>query len=127
LPERAAMNEAPIALGLEPWLPWPLQNSAWWTQPVRAERLAALRIALAACLLVDIFTSYRPWLSAFFGGEGLGGARLFAFFGEAPRLNWSLLRGPGDSLLSLVALATWVFTSLWLVLAWWQCPAQGKS
>ncbi len=110
------MSEAPRVIGLEPWLPWPLRSFGWWSRPVRVERLAALRIAMAGCSLVDILTSYRPYLNAFFGTEGLGGSRLFAFYGEAPRLNWSLLRGPGDPLLGMLALATWITLSVWLLL-----------
>jgi hypothetical protein len=84
-------------------------------QPVRAERLAALRIGMAGCLLIDILTSYRAGLHDFFGQGGLGGAQTFAYYGEAPRLNWSLLRGFGDSLLSALALTIWTALTLWLV------------
>lgn len=120
------MNETPPAcasvVGLEPWLPWPLSASKWWTQPVRAERLAALRIAAALCLLIDILASYRPSLDEFFGSGGLGGARLFAYYGEAPKLYWSLLRGPGDPLLAALALTAWVVLTGWLAVdgrAWY--------
>ena len=37
------MSERTV-VGLKPWLPWPLSRSPWWTEPVRAERLAVLRI-----------------------------------------------------------------------------------
>lgn len=103
-------------VGLEPWLPWPLRTWAWWTQPVRAERLAALRVALAAFLLLDILTSYRTQLLDFFHGEKLGGTHMFAYYGQAPKLNWSLLRGPGDPLLSALALGTWTVVTVWLLL-----------
>src|SRR4051812_22330288 len=109
----------PHVVGLEPWLPWPLRAWAWWTRPVRAEGLAALRIGLAACLLIDILTSYRPQLMEFFGNGGLGGPRMFAYYGDAPKLNWSLLRGFGDPLLEGLALATWLFLTAWLALDFW--------
>jgi hypothetical protein len=102
-------------VGLEPWLPWPLRTWGWWTQPIRAERVAALRIGLAACLLIDIWTSYRPQLLDFFGQGGLGGSQMFAYYGFAPKLNWSLLRGFGDPLLGSVALVTWTVLSAWFV------------
>src|SRR5581483_5576329 len=38
---------APVVAGLRPWYPWPLSRWRWWTEPVPAERLAALRIGLA--------------------------------------------------------------------------------
>jgi hypothetical protein len=47
-------------VGLRPWLPWPLSRWHWWTEPVPAERLAALRIGLAAALLLDLLTTYLP-------------------------------------------------------------------
>src|SRR5207253_8240159 len=85
-------------VGLEPWLPWPFKSCGWWSQPVRAERLAALRIGMAACLLIDILTSYRTHLHDFFGQGGLGGSRVCAYCTEAPGFNWSLLCAlPGAS------------------------------
>src|SRR5260370_29213680 len=77
-------------VGLRPWLPWPLCDSPWWTQPVRAERLAALRIGVAIMLLVDVFTLYLPHADAFFGRDSLGSPAVFA--PSALSLRWSLLR-----------------------------------
>ncbi len=54
-------------VGVVPWLPWPLSAWRWWTEPVRAERLAALRIGLALCLLLDIVLTYLPGVGTFFG------------------------------------------------------------
>src|SRR5262249_53255466 len=78
----AAMNEAtplvdpkerkPVVVGLRPWLPWPLSRSRWWNEPVAAERLAALRIAIAAMLALDILCTYLPHVHTFFGAGGLG-------------------------------------------------------
>ncbi len=78
-------------VGLRPWLPWPLCDSPWWTKPVRAERLAALRIGVAIMLLVDVFTLYLPHADAFFGRDSLGSPEVFA--PSALSLRWSLLRG----------------------------------
>jgi hypothetical protein len=105
-----------IVVGLEPWLPWPLKAWGWWRQSVRAERLAALRIGMAACLLIDLLTTYGPHLPDYFGTGGLGGSQMFAYYGEAPRLNWSLLRGFGDPLLGTLALATWTVLTIWIAL-----------
>ena len=38
------MNRPLVREGLFPWLPWPLRAMPAWTVPVRAERLAVLRI-----------------------------------------------------------------------------------
>lgn len=103
--------------GLQPWLPWPLSAWSWWTQPVRAERLAALRIGLAGCLLIDILTSYRSHLFDFFGAGGLGGSKLFGYYCESPHFHWSLLHGLGDNA-ALLAAAFWIWvvaTALLLV------------
>jgi hypothetical protein len=97
-----------------PWLPWPLSQWPSWTEPVRAERLAALRIAVAGFLLIDILTTYLPNLETFFGPNALGDPTLFAWRTGAPRLTWSLLRGVGDPLTSFLALTGWALTSCWI-------------
>ncbi|MBY0524377.1 MAG: HTTM domain-containing protein [Gemmataceae bacterium] len=76
-------------VGLEPRLPWPLNRWPWWTEPVPAERLAALRIGAASVLLLDIATSYLPNADTFFGSGSLGDADAFALI----RWRWSLLSG----------------------------------
>ena len=52
------MNDGAVD-GWSPWLPWPLSRWRWWTEPVRAERLAALRIGLGVALLLDLLTVRR--------------------------------------------------------------------
>jgi len=104
-------------VGLNPWLPWPLSVWAWWTRPVPAQRLAVLRIGLAAILFVDVFGTYGRWLFDFFGPGSLGSTELFAWYGDAPRYSWSLLRGPGDPLLSLFSLISLLLITGLLVLA----------
>jgi Vitamin K-dependent gamma-carboxylase len=60
-------------VGTQPWLPGALGRSPWWTVPVPAERLAALRIGLAAVLLLDVLALYLPRASDFFGPDSLAG------------------------------------------------------
>src|SRR5438270_10704378 len=94
---------SPIAsrvVGVVPWLPWPLSAWRWWTAPVRAERLAALRIGLAFCLLLDIVLTYLPEVFTYFGPGALGDVAIHGHLAAAPRLSWSLLRGVGDPQLS---------------------------
>src|SRR5688572_11525012 len=98
--------------GAEPWLPWPLSAWRWWTEPVAAERLAALRIGLAAVLLVDILTTYVPNLEAFFLDSGPGGSRVFGWYTQSPRWTWSLLRGLGDPLNYTLILLGWLAVTL---------------
>lgn len=59
------MSDARL-VGVRPWFPWPLSRWGWWTEPVPAERVAALRIATALVLLVDIAFGYLPHFAAFF-------------------------------------------------------------
>lgn len=94
----------PVAVGIQPWLPWPLCAWQWWTRPVSAERLAILRIGLGACLLADLWFTYRPHIDDFFAPGGLGSPDAFAWYGRAPYWNWSILRGFGDPILSTLAL-----------------------
>jgi hypothetical protein len=101
-------------VGVEPWLPWPLSASPWWTRPVPAERLAALRIGLAGCLLLDILLTYAPHLDTFYGPGAWGDPAIFAWRAEPPRLNWSLLRGVGDATNSLLALVVWLVAGAWI-------------
>ncbi len=102
-------------VGVVPWLPWPLSAWRWWTEPVRAERLAALRIGLAACLLLDILLTYLPGVFTFYSHDSLGDPAIYGWLAGSPRLSWSLLRGFGDPLLSFLALAGWVAASGWMV------------
>ena len=108
-------------VGVVPWLPWPLSAWSWWTEPVRAERLAALRIGLALCLIADIAYHYAPETFAYFGKRGdddsghLGEPAIFAWRFYAPRMNWSLLRGVGDGALQHLSLAIWFVLTGWIL------------
>lgn len=94
-------------VGLEPWLPWPLYRWQWMTQPVRAERLAALRIGLAAVLLADILTTYWPQIHSYFGGDSMGSPEIFAERFREPRWYWSLLYGVHDHAIIETAALVW--------------------
>jgi hypothetical protein len=109
----------PRVVGVKPWLPWPLSQWRWWTEPVRAERLAALRIGLALVLLIDLLTSYLPRLHDLFGLDSLtrlGDRDLFDWYIRAPKWNWSLLRGLGHPFNLGFALAAWVAATVWALL-----------
>jgi uncharacterized membrane protein len=107
-------NQPQQVVGVQPWLPWPFSQWDWWTQPVRAERLAMLRIGLALCLLWDIGFNYAPEYMTYFGKDGLGDPSIFSWRFQTPRTTWSLLRGFGDSATVYLALAIWIATSLWI-------------
>jgi hypothetical protein len=81
-----------LTVGLQPWFPWPLSRWRWLTAPVRAERLAAVRIALALCALVDVLTTYLPMSGLLFGPDSLGPREMFDYrFKDG--LRWSVLYG----------------------------------
>src|SRR5262245_48719864 len=80
-----------MIVGTEPWLPWPLCRWRWWTEPVRAERLAALRIGIGLCLTIDILTTYLPAVGVFFGADSMGAPELTAYYRKPPHWRWSLV------------------------------------
>ena len=100
------MSERTVA-GVVPWLPRPLSLSKWWTEPVRAERLAAFRIGLAAVLLVDVLGTYLPQCADFFGTGGLCSPEVFAARNGPGHLRWTLLRGLTDTESLRTVLLAW--------------------
>jgi len=118
-------HHSPLAthqVGVDPWLPWPLSRWSWWTEPVRAERLAALRIGFAIVLLVDVILQYLPNYADFFGAVSLGSPEVFAGRGQG-HWHWSLLRGIEDSRLFLPVLLVWAGSAVLLLIGWWPRPA----
>jgi len=114
-----AKCESPIPgrVGVDPWLPWPLSRWSWWTEPVRAERLAALRIGFALVLLVDVLVQYLPHYADFFGAGSLGSPEVFAGRSQG-HWHWSALRGIEDSRLFLPVLLAWAGSAVWLLVGW---------
>lgn len=99
--------DEPQVVGLKPWLPWPLRSSVWWTEPVRAERLAALRIGLAVSLLLDILGIYMPYASDIFR---MGSPQNVSSL-PAPTLPWLLLRGVEDLMVWRIILIVWALAA----------------
>ncbi len=107
------MSEGTV-VGLNPWLPWPLSRSTWWTEPVRAERLAAFRIGVALVLLLDIFGNYWPQATDFFGRNSLGSPEVFA--GVTGKFwRWSILRGIEDAHFVYGMLVVWAAAGVFLL------------
>jgi hypothetical protein len=103
-------------VGLRPWLPWPLGRSRWWTQPVRAERLAALRIGLAAVLLLDVLATYLPHAADFYGRDSLGAPHVFAGRFADGRAYWSLLECVESPAVVRAAVLAWAAAAAGLLL-----------
>jgi uncharacterized membrane protein YphA (DoxX/SURF4 family) len=105
-------------VGLNPWLPWPWSRWRWWTAPVRAERLAALRIGLGITLLLDVLLTYIPDLHLFYGGDSLsnvGGRDLFDYWFKMPKWNWSWLKGVVDPYPLRLAMIVWVVATVFML------------
>jgi len=113
------MSDAKRVVGLEPALPWPLSAWPWWAKPVRAERLAVLRICLGLVLLSDLLFTYLPGLDAFFSASGIADPQAYAWYWKAPKANWSLLRGLGDPLISTLGTLLWIGLTIWAFVDAW--------
>jgi hypothetical protein len=107
-----------VVVGLSPWLPWPMSRWRWWTEPIRAERLAALRVGLAAVLLLDVFATYLPNLRDLYCPDALGGPEQFPWLWAPERWSWSLLRNVEDPRLLLAAALLWAAAVLGLLVGW---------
>ena len=53
-------------VGIQPRFPGFLARWTWLTEPIPAERVAALRIAAAAVLLIDVGVGMLPYFSTLF-------------------------------------------------------------
>src|SRR5262249_15991671 len=79
------------------------------------------RIALAACLLLDIFTTYGIHLRDLYGPDSLSRVadeELFAYLGrggEKPNWYWSLFRGFDQPVLFDLSILLWVVVTGWIV------------
>jgi hypothetical protein len=108
----------PRIAGVRPWFPWPLSRWSWWTEPVPAERLAALRGAAALVLLIDILVEYLPHFSVFFSPDALGGRDFFAGRFRSDRSYWSVLRWLPDTWGPQALFAVWIASAVALLVGW---------
>lgn len=95
--------------------------SVWirfWHKPVRGERLAIARIAVAATLLADQLFQYLPNLALFFGPNGYAPAGVNdAYLLRAWR--WTILFFNTDDMTIIwMAFALWVAVTLMFLLGW---------
>jgi len=91
----------PLFIGIQPRLPGAMNRWHWLLRPVPAERMAALRVAVALAALIDIGLVTLPQFAAHFSERGLGGPTAYETRFRAGHQYWSLLRvlpaawGPG--------------------------------
>lgn len=99
-------------VGVEPWLPSPLSSSPWWTRPVAAERLAAVRIAVGLALVYDVLGTYLPMAGDFFGE---GSVTTVAPFPHPAAVTHRLLLLPvRDPLIWKIVLLAWAASGMLL-------------
>jgi hypothetical protein len=102
---------APRFVGIQPRFPGFLARWRWLTEPVPAERVAALRIAAALALLLDIGLGCLPYFSTLFTADGLAGRDAYPWRFRDGHQYWSLLRWLPDSW------GPWALVSVWVVAA----------
>ena len=109
-------DPAGTTVGLQPWFPPPLSWWSWWTKPVRAERLAALRIGLSALLLFDVLTTYLRNVTTFYGRGSLGQWPLYRDMWMATRWDWSLFYGVEEPSYLYAGMIVWIVALVGLLL-----------
>jgi HTTM domain len=80
----------------------------WLARPIAAERVAALRIATALALLVDLCFGLLPYFNALFSPDALGGREQYAWRFRDGHYYWSLLRFLPDAWGPHLLMAVWV-------------------
>lgn len=79
-------------VGIQPRFPGLLNRWTWLLRPVPAERMAALRIAVAVVALLDIGVACVPQFQTHFSESGLGGPSAYPSRFRSGHHYWSLLR-----------------------------------
>ena len=105
-------------VGIQPRFPGALNRWGWLTRPVAAERVAALRIATALALLLDIFASLLPHFGTFFSPEALGGRDQYPWRFREGHLYWSFLRVLPDAWGPQLVMGVWIVAALALLVGY---------
>ena len=99
----------------------PARESAWvrfWHVPLRAERLAGMRILLGGALLAEQFLQYLPHLLEFYGSAGIAPAGLHDRW-QLRHWRWTVLFFNSDDPTTLYSVfALWVAVTVGFVLGW---------
>jgi len=111
----AAVPPPKPVIGLKPWFPWPLSRWRWLTAPVRAERLAALRIGIALVMLVDVCTTYLPRSTDYLSRDGLGSRELFEWHLKDED-RWAILRHNDNPETVRLAMLAWAASAFLLLI-----------
>lgn len=112
------MTGNPLVVGLKPWFPGALGRWKWLTDPIPAERAAALRIATAVTVLLDILLTYLPHFTVLFSPSELGGRDLYAWRFRDGHYFWSVLRVLPEAWGPHAVMGVWIVSSLALLVGW---------
>src|SRR5437764_4646260 len=108
---RRRRSQGPGTEGLMSASTYDFARASWWTrfwhEPVRAERLALVRILFALALLGDQLLQYVPRFADLFGPDGVGYAGLNDAY-QLSKWRWTILLTGTDDL-SILWPAFWVW------------------
>jgi hypothetical protein len=107
----------PRSAGIQPWFPWPLSRWDWLTEQIPAERLAAVRIAAAVVLLIDIGISFLPHFGTFFSPE-FAALRLYDGRFRDDHAYWSVLRLLPAGWGTKAVFGVWIASAVALLVGW---------
>ena len=110
--------ESSLFVGHQPRFPGRLARCRWLTEPVAAELVAALRIATALALLLDIGAGLLPHFATFFAPDGLGGRDQFPWRFRPGHFYWSALRVLPDFGGPQVLMAVWIAAAAALLIGY---------
>ena len=105
-------------VGIQPRFPGFLNRWKCLTAPVAAERVAALRIATALALLLDIGFGLLPHFAVYFSADALGGRDLYPSRFREGHYYWSLLRVLPDGWGPTSLFAVWIAAAVGLLVGY---------
>ena len=108
----------PRFVGVQPRLPGPLRRWNWLLRPIPAERMAALRIAVAVVALLDIGIGCVPQFETHFSESGLGGPNANPSRFRTGHHYWSLLRVLPATWGPAAVMSVWAGAAASLLVGW---------
>jgi hypothetical protein len=112
------MTGEPRFVGVQPRFPGFLARWEWLTRPIAAERMAALRVAAAVALLLDIFVGSLPSFSLLFTADGLAGRDAYPWRFREGHHYWSLLRWLPDAWGPHALMGVWIAAAVALLVGY---------
>jgi Vitamin K-dependent gamma-carboxylase len=120
----------PQFVGVQPRFPGFVQRWRWLNEAVPAERVAAVRIAVALSLLLDLFCGILPHFGTLYFPDALGGRDISPWRFRDGHFYWSILRVLPENWGPTALFSVWVLAAFALLvgyrplitgLACWAC------